>query len=811
MAKSSASRWRRALASALLPMTALAPNSGSAAPGSDAAANAAPLDLRAAAGTVNIALLRGPDSVAGTEELYLEVYLNSVRTGRVLQVSATADGRLLAWADNLLACGLQVDDAQLGRYVELGELDGLRHRYDALNQRLYFDADAQRLRVQTQHLGSGEAPVWEASVSPGALLNYDLYASAGEQRSLAAGTALRLFGDYGYIESSGLSRYAEGRDAKPYTRLDTAWTYSQQSELLSITVGDHIAGSLPWTRATRMGGIQWRRNFALQPGLLTYPVPQFFGEAALPSQVELYVNGVRQYEGRTSPGPFQISAPPSVNGAAQAQVVLTDTLGRSQTLDFSFYSATRLLRQGYSDFSLGVGAVRRHYGIDSFDYGDEPAANASYALGLSDWLTLESHAEADRRVQMGGAGGVVRIGEYGEARGAYALSRSRDQRQAQTAERYSGSGGQFAVGYNYSARGYTAGYSLQRADRGFRDLAAAEGRAPNRRSEQALLGSALGRHANVSLSYVRLDSADGESFRNVGLNASAMLWRRASAYFSVARDLDDGDVSLFVGLSATLGTRLNAGVGAGDTRGARTYDAYLSAPIPADGGSGWQLRAHRAQGSEFLQGDFGQRGDYGDWSAGLQSFDDRVNGFASASGSIVMMDAALFASRQVDDGFALVTTNGIAQVPVLFENRLIGETDARGHYLLTGLNAYQPNRIAIDPLNLPAQVQAGADVATVVPAQRAGVRVAFGLHESRAALLILHDENDQPLPVGSTVVRDDRAPAIVGFDGQTYLEDLALRNRITVERADGVECTAQVDYPPSAQGIPVLGPLRCAP
>ncbi|MDP9140431.1 MAG: fimbria/pilus outer membrane usher protein, partial [Pseudomonadota bacterium] len=583
MARFDANRWRPALASSALSAAVLASVSSSAI------ALDPPLDLGQLGSAANIALLQGPGTAPGVEELYLEVYLNSVHTRRVMQITIMQDGRMLAWADNLSDCGLLIDADQLGRYIAVDTLPGIASRYDAPNQRLYFDADPSRLNVRTQRYGSGDGKVWQASVSPGALLNYDLYASTGDQRALAAGTALRLFGEHGVIESTGLSRFVAGQDSEPYVRLDTAWTHSMQDELLSFVVGDHVSGNLSWTRATRLGGIQLRRNFTLQPGLLTYPVPQFFGEAALPSRIELYVNGVRQYEGNTPPGPFQISTPPSVNGAGLAQVVLTDALGRTQTIDFSFYNANRLLRAGLSDYAVGLGAVRRNYGIDSFRYREKLAANGSYAYGVTDWLTLETHAEADSEVWMGGVGSVVRLGDLGTARGSVAHSSSKDQPQADSTAGFSGEGNQFAAGYNYTAYGYTADYSLQKADDGFRDLASAEGRAPSLRSEQALLGSALGRHANVSINYVRLDSADRERFRSVGFNASVLLRQSVSTFLSISRDLDnDHELSVFVGLSTSFGPRLNAGAGFGDNDRTQSYDAYVSSPVPADGGHGWQ-------------------------------------------------------------------------------------------------------------------------------------------------------------------------------------------------------------------------------
>src|SRR3546814_18560363 len=105
----------------------------------------------------------------------------------------------------------------------------------------------------------------------------------------------------------------------PYTTLFRSWSWSSQQQLWTLNVGDFISGNLAWSRPTRMAGVQWRRDFGLQPQLLTDPIPQFLGEAALPSAVELYVNGVRQYSGQIAPGPLKLNTVPNLNGSGAEQ------------------------------------------------------------------------------------------------------------------------------------------------------------------------------------------------------------------------------------------------------------------------------------------------------------------------------------------------------------------------------------------------------------------------------------------------------------------------------------------------------------
>src|SRR5690606_21038420 len=142
------------------------------------------------------------------------------------------------------------------------------------------------------------------------------------------------------------------------------------------------------------GGVQVGTDFSLQPYLITAPLPSFIGAVTLPSKVDLYINGLKRYSGEVPAGPFELNTGiNSVNGAGQAQIVMTDTLGQITTLNFPIYNTPRLLRQGLSEWSMELGVVRRGYGIDSFSYDGEPVLNAIWRRGLTDHFTLEAHGE----------------------------------------------------------------------------------------------------------------------------------------------------------------------------------------------------------------------------------------------------------------------------------------------------------------------------------------------------------------------------------------------------------------------------------
>jgi len=742
--------------------------------------------------------------------LYLDVIVNQVATGHLLAVLQRNE-QLYVHPDHLARIGLLLDNLTTDAPVHLDSIPELAYHYDVPQQRLYLQVAPQHLSraLQVHRPTLDHSP--RAQISPGALLNYDIHLNIdnGGHRHLAATTALRAFAGRHILESTGLSRTDNRHNSKAYTRLDTQWIWSSQDDLVTVTTGDFISGSLSWTRATRLGGLQVRRNFALQPELITHPLPAFFGEAALPSQVELYIEGLRQYSTDVLPGPYRIEGHPAISGLGQAQVVITDALGRSSVYDFAFYSAPRLLHQGLTDYSLQLGSVRRRYGIDSFSYRGDPAASANLRHGLTNNLTLEVHAEGDNRLAAIGGGVLFTAGRAGTFSGAWMQSSGRQA-----------DGGQLALGYNWSKPGVTFDYSLQRTYRRYRDIASAESRPAPARTERLLLGLGSRSRGNLSLHYSRLDPAPHngaitERQRTVGMSYHWRALPMMTLFASANRALDQNrGYSLHAGFSVSLGDRLSGG-GTFNRQhdGDQRYSAHLRRGLPADGGTGWGLQTQQGDRTDYLQADITHRGDYLQAGAGLRSLPSGDSVFGDLSGSLVWMAGSprnLYPARQVTDGFALVSTNGIADVPVKLENRPIGNTNRRGHYLLTGLGAYRSNRIAIDPLHLPADVQYDSHQAIAVPGQRAGTFVEFGLRQVRAALLILHDARGQPLPLSSRIIHPDGRPlTTVGHDGQAYLEGLTMDNNIRVIRPDMPPCTVRFTLSLDTGDIPVIGPLIC--
>lgn len=183
---------------------------------------------------------------------------------------------------------------------------------------------------------------------------------------------------------------------------------------------------------------------------------------------------------------------------------------------------------------------------------------------------------------------------------------------------------------------------------------------------------------------------------------------------------------------------------------------------------------------------------------------------AQARGALAYAAGGVFATNYIDDSFAVVDTEGAADIRVRYENRDMGRTDRGGRLLVPELRAFEINRVAIEPTDVPPDATVTLTERLVRPLDQVGVVVSFPIRASRGALLRLVDATGAPLPLGSVVTLGaSGATAPVGYDGEAYLEDLDPENSVRVQRPDGSQCVAEFAYRPVPGDIPTIGPLRC--
>lgn len=739
-------------------------------------------------------------SPAGADGRYvLDVSINGQSTEH-LAPFIRRNGHWFVDIGDLRALGIAASDQPRddAREVDLDALDGIDVSYDATRQHIDLrvsDAWLTPYRVGGID-GTFAAPV-AASADPGLIVNYDGYVQRDRRTRASVWSEVRGFWSGATLSQTGVVVHSPWR--RGYLRYDTAWQHNNPATLTSWTAGDLITGSLAWTRSVRIAGLQWRRNFSLRPDLVTFPVPALRGSAVVPSSVDLYLDGVKRFGSRVPPGPFVIQEAPGLTGDMQASLVTRDALGREQITTVPLYIDPRLLAKGLSSFSLEAGLPRDDYGVRSFSYRHHPVASVAARYGVTDTLTVEAQAQAGRRLAMAGAGALMALRRAGVVSAAMAASGGRR------------TGAQWSVGYQYISRHISIDSQIIRTAGRYRDLASLDGAPAPTASERVSVSVPWGKGGTASLAYFGQRAPRQRATRvlsaslNVPASSRGML--SIGGFRDLARRRSHG---VFAMLSLLLG---NGVLGSASvTRQDGQTQAWASAGRTPDygGGWGWQVLGGHAFSQRTAQGELRYLGRHGEVSALAQQVGDQRSEAVGMTGALVVMDKSLHATRRTYDAFALVSTDGHADVPVLRESVPIGHTDARGYFLVPDLNGFENARIGIDPMHLRADLEVVTTERRIVPQSGAGVLVRFPVRRYHAALITLVSASGQPLKPGASVRHVQSGfITVVGYDGEAFVDTLAPRN--TLESHDGVHrCRATFDWQAPPEGeIARIGPLVC--
>jgi outer membrane usher protein len=772
-----------------------------ATPPTSAASNGAPPTAKPSTGT-------SPTSTASTGDhaptmLILDVTINAESKG--LAQFLLVDGALSATPATLARLGIRPDDAGAS-LIPLARLSGAAITFDEANQSLDLAVPLALLDTRLTQIDAQTDTATMATASPGMLINYDSYAAiTGSTRSIDSLIEWRAFKRNMVVQTTALSHLAaqSGRWSHSIVRLDSSWTTSFPDQRLTLRVGDIVSVPAHWSRAVRLGGVQFGTNFALQPYFVTTPLPQMFGSAVMPSRADLYIDGQRRASHDLPAGPFSLGLPANgVDGSGRAQIVLTDILGRVTTIDYAFYETPRLLRRGVHDWSIDIGAVRRDYGLRSFAYARRPLASGIWRGGISNHLTVEAHGESDGRTSVLGAGGAWLIGQAaGIVIASAAASRDR-----------SGNGHQFGLGYSWIGGRFSLAAETLRADSGYRDVAARWSGAPPRSSDTARLGYNAPGLGSLGVAYVHQRRDGQPGYRHASLYWTTSLGRSLSFSLMADRSLS-GPRESSVFLTLNLLRRSGHYIGAGYSRRGDSNGATMTMQRSPNSGLGYRLNASLSDATVQAAGQVQYRGVAADVEAGVSGGRGPVAAFAGVRGALTLMGGQLFAARRVDDGFALVSTDGVADIPVRLQNRPVGRTNARGWLLVPQLNAYQRNQIAVDTTPLSTDLRIDTVSQDVVPSDRAGTLVRFAFRRTGGFIMTLVDAAGEQLPAGLPVSPDSGGSGdtlIVGYDGLFYIENPQPGARLTVTLPAGSAESCTFRLPPQPpHGIVRLGRVPC--
>jgi outer membrane usher protein len=731
----------------------------------------------------------------------LRLSVNRVDQGEVIVVLRAGD--VLVRVADLEQAGLR--DFAGTRQIASGEIHvslaslspGVTFEFDERALALRLTAEPSFLASRVLDLGVDRPPGIVYRDDTSAFLNYALSLTDFDKYAVFTEAGLHVMGA---LLFGSASRNEDGTVVRGLTNV----TFDDRSRLTRWVLGDRFVTSDALGGSLLMGGLSASREFAIDPYFLSFPQVELAGAVTTPSTADIYVNGRLLRREPLAPGTFELRNLPAPTGSGTARVVIRDAFGREREIASPFYLTTSLLSEGLHEYTYNVGFRRDHVATENWDY-TRPGFLGRHRFGFTDTLTAGGRLEAAADLVSGGPTLTLDT-HFGEVELSAAASHERE---------HFGAGGSLA--YRYSARPVSLGASVRALTDRYATLSLRARDDRPRIESSGFVGTQLGSRTDLTVQYTRSEFRDRGPEDQASILSTIQLTDRASLFLSVSRSTQKhakSTTEAFAGLSIALGERTTGSLSyqrQGD-QNVGSIDVQRSLPV----GPGFGYRVHAdASGDTAAGGVTVQyQGPYGRYEASYERVNGENTSVLSAAGGVVAIGGALFATRPVSDGFALIRVPGVAGVQGYLNNQEIGRTDANGDLPVPDLLAYYGNRLRIADQDIPLEYAVGSTEQTVATPLRGGALVNFPVRLLRAVTgkLILDEAGTAVVPAyGQLAVTagGQRLDSPIGRDGEFYLDSLPPGRHAAEVEHEGARCTFVLEVPPAAGSVISLGTLRC--
>ena len=204
-----------------------------------------------------------------------------------------------------------------------------------------------------------------------------------------AGLVLEAYGSY-------LENRDPGSTVSPFTRQDVRLVKDFPDNVLRVTAGDLIFPVIGFQNVRPMAGISFASQFSMSPSRLTYPSGNYEFFLQRKSKVYVFVNNNLAQSLDLPAGKHQLQEFPFAAGSNDIRLEILDDVGRSDTVQFSYFSNSEMLRSGLNQFSYAVGEPSTQVGSERVYDSTNPTYSVFHRYGLSDHHTIGANAQADK-------------------------------------------------------------------------------------------------------------------------------------------------------------------------------------------------------------------------------------------------------------------------------------------------------------------------------------------------------------------------------------------------------------------------------
>lgn len=717
-----------------------------------------------------------PNPSKAAEQIFISITLNTEKKGDFL-ILRSADGDFFVRESDLNGFGItppmekeQIIDGE--KYFSLKSLTGVTYSFDENKVALDVRADPELLPTKIIDLFPPRRTNIYYPHDYGAFLNYgvDYSRTSSGVDNITATQQLGVQGDNVLLLSDSV--YTDNSSTKKVVRLMSSLTVDNRNDLTRFVGGDSFATSGDLGSTLNLGGVSFSKVYRMNPYLITYPTVNFAGAASLPSDAELYVNGMKMRTEKLPAGGFDFKNITSYIGAGSMEIVLRDPFGREQRISHPYYFTNQLLHKGLHEYSYNMGFERKNFGVEGNSYGGL-AFSGFHRYGLTDAMTIGGSIEgASDVVAIGGQSSWIfpELGMVTTMAGASVGETGKNGVAGSAAYLYQ------SIEFNsrLAVRGFSPTYTI---------VAGNTGNDRIRYDTSATVGYGTRPFGSVSLSgtYTALENRVERIFtiayaRN--LNKSMSL----SATYSYGGK-NSHESKYFTGISWNPAPNTIVSTRVENTQSSRNEVIEIQKNAPIGEGFGYHaLASHSANGfdSYTLNSALQYNGRFGRYTGeytGLDSGTGTQNNYhLNGAGSVLFVGNRVGFARPVGDSFALVKVGNLEGVKVFQYAQEMGSTNSRGELFIPEMASFNDNLVSIKAGNIPLNYALKNIDLTISPPYRSGSCVIFPVKKLQPVTGILKTINDgkvKPLEFAELTIDTDSGKVVIpsGLGGEFYWEE----------------------------------------
>lgn len=309
-----------------------------------------------------------------------------------------------------------------------------------------------------------------------------------------------------------------------------------------------------------------------------------------------------------------------------------------------------------------------------------------------------------------------------------------------------------------------------------------------------------------------IDRYDSPRVTTISANYSKRIGQRSNLTLTASRVESNHDTSNAVAINLVIPLDNNHVVSAYASNRGTQNDFYMTAlQNPSmDNEFGWRVLAGQQQNHGREEAGAYHTGRYGNLSGDVSTTSDQTAMRLSANGGLIMADRHLFATRKVNDSFAVAEVTGYGNVGIGLGSNVLTHTDSHGIALIPRMMAYQNNSVRLDPRELPISAEIDSIEQIVVPPYRSAVKVVFPVRTGRGALIKIILDDGEAAPAGAIVqLRGEKEEFYVARRGEAFVTGLQKVNTLMLDWKNQ-QCVLEVTLPAeSPDEMPRVGPLLC--